>query len=55
MQRSSLPPDPVLRGAAIMVIVTLGFAILWTATDILAPMVLGLVTGVILAPVTDML
>ncbi|MGQ3489476.1 AI-2E family transporter [uncultured Roseovarius sp.] len=55
MQRSSLPPDPVLRGAAIMIIVTLGFAVLWTATDILAPMVLGLVTGVILAPVTDML
>ena len=55
MYNPASPRDPVLRAAAFFVIVTLGFAILRTGGDILAPMVLGLVTGVILAPVTDFL
>ncbi|MCZ0812639.1 MAG: AI-2E family transporter [Pseudomonadota bacterium] len=55
MHNPARPLDPVLRAAAFIVVVTLGFAILRTGGDILAPMVLGLVVGVILAPFTDFL
>src|SRR6056297_761171 len=55
MYNLTSPRDPVLHLAAYLVIAALGFAILRTGGDILAPMLLGLVIGVILAPFTDFL
>lgn len=49
------PADPVLRLAVIIIAVIMCFGVLKLAGDIFAPMVLGLVTGVILAPITDLL
>ncbi|MEQ8897592.1 MAG: AI-2E family transporter [Roseovarius sp.] len=49
------PADPVLRLAVIVIAVLMGFGVLKLAGDIFAPMVLGIVTGVILAPITDLL
>ena len=49
------PADPVLRIAVIVIAVLMCFGVLKLAGDILAPMVLGIVAGVILAPVTDFL
>lgn len=45
--------DPIVRVAVIVIAVTLGFGTLKLGADIFAPMVLGVVTGVILAPMTD--
>ncbi|WP_454274755.1 AI-2E family transporter [Roseovarius sp. MBR-154] len=42
-----------MRVAVIVIAVTLGFGTLKLGADIFAPMVLGVVTGVILAPMTD--
>lgn len=47
--------DPVLRLAVIVIAVIMCFGVLKLASDVFAPMVLGLVTGIILAPVTDLL
>lgn len=47
--------DPVLRLAVIVIAVILCFGVLKLASDVFAPMVLGLVTGIILAPITDLL
>ena len=49
------PADPVLRLAVIVIAVLMCFGVLKIAGDILAPMVLGIVAGVILAPITDLL
>lgn len=45
--------DPIVRVSVIVIAVTLGFATLKLGADIFAPMVLGVVTGVILAPMAD--
>lgn len=49
------PADPILRLAVIVIAVIMCFGVLKLAGDIFAPMVLGIVTGVILAPITDLL
>lgn len=53
MHRLSVNGDPVLRVAVIVIALILGFAALKAGGDIFAPMTLALVTGVMLAPVTD--
>ncbi|MEI4194237.1 AI-2E family transporter [Roseovarius sp. E0-M6] len=47
--------DPVARVSLILIAATVTLAALKIAADIFAPLVLALVTGVILAPVTDFL
>lgn len=47
--------DPILRVAVIVIAMTLGFGALKLAADIFAPMVLGVVAGVIFAPLTDVI
>ena len=47
--------DPILRVAVIVIAMTLGFGALKLAADIFAPMVLGVVAGVIFAPMTDVI
>lgn len=47
--------DPLPRIALTVIAVTLGFAALRQGADIFAPIVLALVTGVMLAPLTDLL
>ncbi|MFD1510468.1 AI-2E family transporter [Lacimonas salitolerans] len=53
MHRLSANGDPVLRTAVIVIALILCFAALQAGADIFAPMVVALVTGVMLAPVTD--
>lgn len=55
MHRLSANGDPVLRIAVIVIALILGFAALQAGADVFAPMVLALVTGVMLAPATDVL
>ncbi len=55
MQSHPFQTDPVLRFAVMAIAVILGFAALKTGAGIFAPMTLGLVTGVILAPITQAL
>lgn len=52
MYKLSTEGDPVLRVCVIIIAVILSFAALKVTADIFAPMVLGLVIGVVLAPVT---
>ncbi|WP_297769040.1 AI-2E family transporter [uncultured Roseovarius sp.] len=52
MSQSNNTGDPVIRVAVTVIALTLGFATLRAGADIFAPMVLALVTGVMLAPVT---
>ena len=47
--------DPLLRNAIIVISVIAGFSALKLGEDIFAPMVLALVGGVILAPITGFL
>ncbi len=54
MYRFSVNGDPGLRVAVIVIALILSFAALRTGADIFAPMTLALVTGVMLAPVTDL-
>ncbi|KJS40417.1 AI-2E family transporter [Roseovarius sp. BRH_c41] len=54
MYRFTVDGDPGLRVAVILIALILSFAALKTGADIFAPMVLALVTGVMLAPVTDL-
>ncbi|MEQ9257702.1 MAG: AI-2E family transporter [Roseovarius sp.] len=53
MPHRNPPGDPILRTAVIVIAVVLLFGALRLGADIFAPMVLGVVTGVILAPMTD--
>lgn len=55
MYNSYSQTDPILRSAVIMIAVVLTFSALKLGQDFFAPLVLGLVTGVILGPLTDVL
>ncbi|ARE84532.1 MULTISPECIES: AI-2E family transporter [Roseovarius] len=53
MHRLFVNDDPTLRMAVIVIALILSFAALKIGGDIFAPMTLAIVTGVMLAPVTD--
>jgi predicted PurR-regulated permease PerM len=53
MYRFSVHGDPGQRVAVIVIALILSFAALKTGADIFAPMTLAIVTGVMLAPITD--
>lgn len=55
MHRLFVNGDPTLRVAIVVIALILSFAALKIGSDIFAPMTLAIVTGVMLAPVTDLL